>query len=70
MESFRAALRRLVPHLRDDVNVMNHLRIQIEKIREISENAELNQLLAEMLDELRSTRVAGNSIFVADDRPS
>ena len=65
-----SALRRLIPYLRGDVYVMSHLRAKIEIVREISKNAELNQLLAQVMQETWSMEAAGSSISVGDNPPT
>ncbi len=47
------ALRRLIPYVRGDGNVMKYLRASVKAIREISKNTELNRLLDDILDEMR-----------------
>ncbi len=54
------ALRRLIPYARRDVNVLRHLREQVNRVVEISENEELNDLLREVVREVDERSECGD----------
>jgi uncharacterized membrane protein len=48
----QGSLRRLIPYIRNDAQVIGHLRHQIEGVREISTNAQLNLLLSQVIEDI------------------